>query len=139
MKTLTVIFVLCLLACRGEYYPPESIYRGKFDVNDVNKIENYAKDLALARGFKIFEKAPEEMRGISDGQNAFFIAFYNNGKLPIVSISNAGTGSVLSIMFSTNQKFTTADANELAKKVQEDLSKKFNINLELVKEIKNAE
>lgn len=131
MKILALLFVVFLTACDSEYYPPAFVYRASFDITDANKIETYAKELANARGFRVFEKSREEMKGITNGKEAFFIAFYNGGKLPIFTISNAGTGIVLSIMISINDDFKIDDANELAARVKEDLKCKFNINLEL--------
>lgn len=119
-----------LTACKGEFYPPDYVYYADFDSKHIGDIEVYARELAKKRGYRVFEKNKDQMTAITRGQEAFFIAYYNDRELPIFSISNAGAGTILSVMISVNDKFTIEEASELALEVKNDLKEKFNINLQ---------
>ena len=130
MKKILIFLLLLLAGCDSEHHSPTFLYNAQFDVKKVSSVERYSKDLANARGYRLFEKSKEEMKAITGGRDAFFIAYYNGGELPILSISNAGPGIVLSLMISTNDNFNIDEATELASIFKKDLKEMLDIDLQ---------
>jgi hypothetical protein len=128
--TLVVVF---LSSCGGSTYIEADYYfEGKFEPSlvNVNALEEQLNKIAKEQGYRLFEKNRNQMKKLTDDNEAFFIALYqkNNDKL-ILSITNVGVGSVLILDLYTNEDFTKQDAKSLSEKLIQYLQTELNVEM----------
>lgn len=136
MKIVTLLLSLFLLGCSDEHHPPTFLFESKFDSKYVDAIDEYAKNLAQEKDFRVFEKSRSKMSAITSGSEAFYVSFYNGDVGPIFVITNAGFGSYINVDIYVDEGFDYAKAQELAGRVKGDLNELFNIELK-AKEIQS--
>ncbi len=128
MKKLLVFIALFLISCSSEYHKPDFLFKADFNIELVDPVDRYIKDLADEHGLRIFEKSRREMKGITQGRDAFFLAFYvKDQRMPVLTITNAGFGTSLSMDLHSNEDYPIEKTERLANQVLKDLKERFGI------------
>ena len=103
-------------------------YQAKFNPELVNEVEKYLANYADSHGYDLFQKDRNQMKMVTQGVDALFIAYYKNDEI-IVSITNAGIGDVLSLDTVSNSELSNNELSKLANDIAKLLRDKLNINL----------
>lgn len=125
---LVLLCIFCLNACTAEYIKPMFFYRSPFDPSMVTDVESYMRKASKNWNFELFEKDKKEMKAVTDGQEAFYLAFYHKDKA-ILDISNVGVGVVLTLALFDHGDMPIAELERLANEVRSGLKSKFGIQL----------
>jgi hypothetical protein len=129
MKVLIFLLSFFLLSCSSEHHPPTFLFESEFDSNYVDALDEYAKNLAKEKGFRVYEKSRSEMKAITNGTEAFYVSFYIGEVGPIFVITNAGFGSYINVDIYVDKGFDYSTALKLSERVNADLNELFNIKL----------
>lgn len=125
---MAIITISILISCSSENRDPILKYQSPFDPSYVNAVEEYIKLLSDEKGFRVFEKDREEMRIISKGKEAFFIALYKGEKQFLV-ISNVGAGDIIFLHLTEHNEIRKSEIADLAEEIRMYLASNFDINL----------
>lgn len=130
MKYILFSLALMLTSCSSEYHEPDFHFRADFNVDSVNQVEGYFKDLAVKESLQVFEKSRREMRAITQGRDAFYLSYYVEGyELPVLWVTNSGAGVVLDLGLLSNEAYPLAKTEMLANRIVVDLKEKFGIEM----------
>ena len=89
-----------------------------------------ATKLAVSYGANVFEKDRDNMRFLTDGQEAFFVAYYfEDRNAPVMWITNVGAGDRLTLAATSGHEFTKNDARSLVDAVRTALLVDLGIEL----------
>lgn len=131
-KICFMIFSILLLnACDSEHVAPTFIFEAPFNPNMVDEVEVYIKEVADKNGLRVFEKGRDQMRALSKGKEAFFIAFYYDND-PILSISSVGVPDLIRLSLYDFGKITLPDLEALAIEIKYGLKERYRINLKAI-------
>ena len=97
LRVCALMLFFTLSSCEAEHKPPYLLYTANFDVSTVNEAEAIVKKVAKKWDLRVYEKDREQMKFLTQGKDAFFIALYFNED-PIISIGNSGVGEILRVM-----------------------------------------
>jgi len=96
-KSFILLFILFILGCsESSFIKPHVMYRADFSGEHIKQIEEFIDTIADKNKFRVFRKGRENMAVLTKGKKAFFSALYYKDD-PIIIISNAGAGTILSI------------------------------------------
>lgn len=132
MKKLFKVCILIILntfflsSCESENIDPYLSYKADFSPTLVGAVENFTKEIAEKYGLRVFEKPRRNMRVLSNGKEAFFIALYD-GDIPIVIITSVGVSNILHLSFFDDGQFTKPQLDALANDINNGLKEKFSI------------
>ena len=127
-----VLAVLFLVSCEGESTRPTYQYRASFDPSMVDGVEEFVKDVARRWELRLFEKSRKGSKIITRGQEAFYIALFLKSDPKhnwIVSITNAGFGTLLILHIYEHEDMPLAELQRLDGEVRRGLKEKFGIEL----------
>lgn len=125
---LFAVLLIGVSSCSSEYIEPRFFYRGDFSPSLVDGVENYMKKIAKQKGYRVFEKDRDQMRTLTQGQDAFFMSYYLEEKA-ILSIMNVGAGTVLTLSLNDYEIISIDELEQLATEVRDGLNKEFGIKL----------
>ncbi len=132
-KILLILIVISLISCSSStYIKPDYYFKGKFEpsIVNVNALEAQINKIAEEQNYRVFEKNRNQMKRHTNDQEAFFIVLYQkNINESILTISNVGAGSVLTLALYTNEDFTKQDAKFLSEMVVQHLQTKLNVEM----------
>lgn len=136
MKKIVLIFIVYfLIACNGQstHIAPDYYFQGEFEPSMVDNVEAYIKKIAEENGYRVYEKRRDQMKALTDNQEAFFIALYRvDDKLPILTIGNVGIGKILTFDLYTNEDFSLEEAKELSEKINQYLKNELGVEMKPV-------
>ena len=95
----------------------------------VDDVENYMRDMSKRLGYDFFEKDRDDMRFLSKGMSAFFVAFHLKED-PVLFITNVGAGTVLTLSVQDYGNVPLNDLKMLGQEIIEGLQREFSIHLE---------
>lgn len=124
------ICVVCVCSCADDNNP-YLIYESEFGTEKISKVENVIKDLAQRRNLRVFEKNRENMKYLSRGEDAFFIALYFKND-PILVVTNVGVGKLITLSVSDYGKMPRKELELLTLELVSILKNEVNISFEKV-------
>ncbi len=114
-------FFLIIASCDQSYTQPHLLYRAPFDPQHIEKMEALIHEIANEWGLRVYEKDREEMKFLTNGQEAFFIALYveddQADNFPVASVNNVGTGTVITLMITNRGEIELEELNRLAEEI----------------------
>lgn len=125
-----LLSVFCFNACGKDDVRPAFFYKASFDPVMVDAVAKAMEDISESHQFKLFEKDREQMKFLTDGENAFFTAFYLKGE-PILAITNVGVGGVLTLSLHDYSDLSLDELEGLAQEVRDTLKNRFSIELQV--------
>lgn len=133
LRFLTVTMMLLTLSSCGEaeYTPPYLHYRADFDTAKVDEAEMTIKEIAKKWNLRVYEKDRDQMKFLTQGKEAFFIALYRDED-PVLSLTNSGVGNVISVMAVDYGNMPVSDLERLTKEVIKVLEERLNIEFKEV-------
>lgn len=132
---LCIILIVCFLgsSCEAEYKPPYLLYTAQFDITKVDNAVVLVKEIAKNWNLRVYEIDREQMKFVTQGKDAFFIALYFKED-PIISIANSGVGEVLRVMAIDYGKMSLPDLKKLTEETIQTLKLELNLEFEKSKE-----
>jgi len=128
MKLYPLLLLLCLLtACGGSSQEYMSYHRADIVTSQLKDIEKAVKVFASENELTVFDKPPRNMKTLSMGDEAFFIVYYYNDEV-ILTITNVGVASVLSVGSIKSKNITDGRLHELTDGLLSTLSAQFHLN-----------
>ena len=128
-----VFSIVCWSGCESELTKPALYYTAPFDPALVDEVEAFMKELAEKRGFEVFEHDREQMKFVSSGQEALFIAFYageeRNIDQYVLDITNLGTVFILALFEKENMPLS--ELERLSQEVRHGLKKELGIDFKV--------
>ncbi|MEC4091367.1 hypothetical protein [Pseudoalteromonas rubra] len=85
-----LILFLLLLSC-SEHKPMGRSFVAPFESDSIGFFESSIDVFSKRKGLTVFSKSKREMKVLSNGVDAFYIALYFEG-VPIIQITNVGVG-----------------------------------------------
>lgn len=135
MKSLVLFLsMLFLVSCGGSSYEkPDFYFEGAFKPSLVDDLEAYVKELAGDKNFRVFEKDRDQMKVLTQGEDALYMSLYKgSGDKPVLWVSNVGTGMVLTLGLLSNDSFSLADTKKLSDEVILYLKKEMDVEMSAV-------
>ena len=134
MITMSKMFLLILLSfflagCNAKGKEPTFFYRAAFDPLMINDVEVYIRAVGKKWDLEIFEKDRDQMKFITQNQEAFYIAFYYNDNA-ILHISNAGFGVGIVLSLFDDGEMPLSDLKKLDEEIRAGLKENFGVKLE---------
>ena len=95
----------------------------------INDVEVYIRAVGKKWDLEIFEKDRDQMKFITQNQEAFYIAFYYNDNA-ILHISNAGFGVGIVLSLFDDGEMPLSDLKKLDEEIRAGLNENFGVKLE---------
>ncbi len=130
---LTLAFLLIFSCGQHNYEEPDFYFQGEFDSSLVNVLDKYIKELATEQGFLIYEKKHSQMETLTNGNDAFYISFYEKDSDALVLyITNVGVGTELTLGLYATNNISLKRAKELSATITNYLKTELNVEMILV-------
>lgn len=124
-----IALAIPVLACRDSGALFE-LYRAPFDPQRSAELEQASTELALDLKLTPVKKDKKRMTAITNGTPAFFV-FMNKGEDPVVTVSNVGDGTVLTVLVNDYGTIPREDLQRIANTVRSRLEAKLGVPLQL--------
>ncbi|MEX2148686.1 MAG: hypothetical protein WD793_00590 [Steroidobacteraceae bacterium] len=106
------------------------VYKAPFDTSQIEGVEKIVDDVASKWKLRVFRKDRRELSLVTQGHDAFFVALYL-GRDPIVFLTNAGVGTVLTLGINDYGTLSVENQVRLANDLVFPLREYLNIDLRL--------
>lgn len=125
-RILVLMLFLIACSCEAERMSPYLMYKADFSSAKTGEVESAVKKIAKEWGLRVYEKNQEQMKFLTQGKDAFFIALYFEEN-PILVITNAGFGDLLMLSVTDYKGMPTSDLERLAAEVINTLETRLDI------------
>ena len=92
------------------------MYRADFSGEYIQQIEEFIDIVATENKLRVFRKDRKNMAVLTEGNDAFYSVFYYNDD-PVISITNVGAGTVLSIIATDYGNLPIEQLNSIVKRL----------------------
>lgn len=133
ISILMVSIIFCVSCGQSTFDEPELEYESAIEASDVPVLSEYFVELGSLKGLDVLQKDEREMRAVSKGKNAFFIALYDESLTRVIlTATNAGTPEHLTVMYFSFPEYDMNYINLFADEVFRQLESDFGITLKKV-------
>ena len=130
------LIFFCVISCSEEdYVKPTQQYQADFNTDNIDSIEEYIKSIAKRWNLRVFEKSHNEMKLLTQGQDAFYIALYLNENA-VLDISNVGVGTILTLETFDHGDLPPEKLSGLTDEIVQGLEQQIGIQLNKIESTK---
>ncbi|MDP1932169.1 MAG: hypothetical protein Q8L60_12005 [Gammaproteobacteria bacterium] len=122
-----MLAVLVVSACEeSSGVSPTYSYRAEFNPADVDAVVQFVRSVAERRNIRVYEKDRRQMSFLTQGKEAFFIAFYYNDNA-VLDISNVGVGEIITLGVFDHQEYSAQALYDVSEEITTGLNQQFGI------------
>ncbi|MEM7206476.1 MAG: hypothetical protein AAF434_01500 [Pseudomonadota bacterium] len=117
-----------LFSCNAESISPNFHYTASFSPSkaNVDVVESLVTDVSSNWNLRVVKKDRSQMKLLTEDQEAFFIALYQEEK-HVLSITNAGVGTSISMSLYAIDNFSIVQVEQLGREIRDGLLKELSI------------